>query len=56
VWTRILIVLFAALGAAGVGTLAEAHQLEIDDVTRIGPDLRVTATVLTRSASPRREN
>lgn len=35
----------SALAAAGVGTLADAHRLEIDDVTRIGPDLRVTATV-----------
>lgn len=33
----------AALGAAGVGTLADAVQLEITEVTRVGPDLRVTA-------------
>lgn len=39
----------AALAAAGVGTLAEAHRLQIDDVTRIGPDLRVTATIQDRA-------
>lgn len=33
----------AALAAAGVGTLAQAHRLAIEDVTRIGPDLRITA-------------
>jgi diaminohydroxyphosphoribosylaminopyrimidine deaminase / 5-amino-6-(5-phosphoribosylamino)uracil reductase len=33
----------AALGAAGVGTLADAIDLELTDVRRIGPDLRVTA-------------
>jgi diaminohydroxyphosphoribosylaminopyrimidine deaminase / 5-amino-6-(5-phosphoribosylamino)uracil reductase len=33
----------SALAHAGVTTLAEAHRLEIDDVTRIGPDLRITA-------------
>ncbi|MCO6005766.1 bifunctional diaminohydroxyphosphoribosylaminopyrimidine deaminase/5-amino-6-(5-phosphoribosylamino)uracil reductase RibD [Actinoallomurus purpureus] len=52
----------AALGAAGVGTLAEAHRLHIDDVTRIGADLRVTAVgraVVPPSPEPvaaRREN
>lgn len=35
----------AALGDAGVATLAEAHHLDIDDVTTMGPDLRITATV-----------
>lgn len=33
----------AALGPAGVGTLADAIQLEIIEVARVGPDLRVTA-------------
>ncbi|HEY8472262.1 MAG TPA: bifunctional diaminohydroxyphosphoribosylaminopyrimidine deaminase/5-amino-6-(5-phosphoribosylamino)uracil reductase RibD [Natronosporangium sp.] len=33
----------AALVDAGVGTVADAIELEIIDVTRIGPDLRVTA-------------
>ncbi|RJL31340.1 bifunctional diaminohydroxyphosphoribosylaminopyrimidine deaminase/5-amino-6-(5-phosphoribosylamino)uracil reductase RibD [Bailinhaonella thermotolerans] len=33
----------AALGDAGVATLAEAHRLRIEDVTPVGPDLRVIA-------------
>jgi diaminohydroxyphosphoribosylaminopyrimidine deaminase/5-amino-6-(5-phosphoribosylamino)uracil reductase len=33
----------SALGAAGVATLAEAIELEVTDVSRVGPDLRVTA-------------
>jgi diaminohydroxyphosphoribosylaminopyrimidine deaminase/5-amino-6-(5-phosphoribosylamino)uracil reductase len=33
----------AALGAAGVATIGEAIAPEITDVTRIGPDLRITA-------------
>jgi diaminohydroxyphosphoribosylaminopyrimidine deaminase / 5-amino-6-(5-phosphoribosylamino)uracil reductase len=33
----------AALVDTGVGTIADAIELEIVDVTRIGPDLRVTA-------------
>jgi diaminohydroxyphosphoribosylaminopyrimidine deaminase/5-amino-6-(5-phosphoribosylamino)uracil reductase len=31
----------AALGPAGVGTIGDIHRLEFEDVTRIGPDLRV---------------
>ncbi|MEV0968670.1 bifunctional diaminohydroxyphosphoribosylaminopyrimidine deaminase/5-amino-6-(5-phosphoribosylamino)uracil reductase RibD [Microtetraspora glauca] len=31
----------AALGPAGVATIGEIHRLEIEDVTPIGPDLRV---------------
>ncbi|WP_285703569.1 bifunctional diaminohydroxyphosphoribosylaminopyrimidine deaminase/5-amino-6-(5-phosphoribosylamino)uracil reductase RibD [Microtetraspora sp. NBRC 16547] len=31
----------AALGPAGVATISEIHRLEIEDVTPIGPDLRV---------------
>jgi diaminohydroxyphosphoribosylaminopyrimidine deaminase/5-amino-6-(5-phosphoribosylamino)uracil reductase len=33
----------AALGDAGIGTMAEALALEIDDLTRLGPDVRITA-------------
>jgi diaminohydroxyphosphoribosylaminopyrimidine deaminase / 5-amino-6-(5-phosphoribosylamino)uracil reductase len=33
-----------ALVDAGVGTIADAIELEITDITRIGPDLRFTAT------------
>ncbi len=32
-----------ALGPAGVATIAGAHDLTLTDVTRIGPDLRITA-------------
>jgi diaminohydroxyphosphoribosylaminopyrimidine deaminase/5-amino-6-(5-phosphoribosylamino)uracil reductase len=32
----------AALGPAGVGTLADAPRLEITEAVRIGPDLRIT--------------
>ena len=31
-----------ALGTAGVGTIGEAHRLRLDDVTRIGDDVRLT--------------
>ena len=31
-----------ALAAAGVGTIADAHRLRLDDVTRLGDDLRLT--------------
>ncbi len=33
----------AALGPAGVATMADAIDLRITDITRVGPDLRVTA-------------
>ncbi|HEY0698250.1 MAG TPA: dihydrofolate reductase family protein, partial [Micromonospora sp.] len=33
----------AALGDAGVTTVAAALDLELVDVTRVGPDLRITA-------------
>ncbi|WP_373311578.1 bifunctional diaminohydroxyphosphoribosylaminopyrimidine deaminase/5-amino-6-(5-phosphoribosylamino)uracil reductase RibD [Streptomyces mashuensis] len=36
----------AALGDAGIGTIAGALRLDVTDVTRLGPDLRVTATPL----------
>ncbi|MFF3664732.1 bifunctional diaminohydroxyphosphoribosylaminopyrimidine deaminase/5-amino-6-(5-phosphoribosylamino)uracil reductase RibD [Microtetraspora malaysiensis] len=39
----------AALGPAGVATIADIHRFEIEDVTPIGPDLRV---VLRPGASP----
>jgi diaminohydroxyphosphoribosylaminopyrimidine deaminase/5-amino-6-(5-phosphoribosylamino)uracil reductase len=34
-----------ALGAAGVGTIADAVELDLVDVTRVGPDLRLTAAL-----------
>ncbi|MEV4436335.1 bifunctional diaminohydroxyphosphoribosylaminopyrimidine deaminase/5-amino-6-(5-phosphoribosylamino)uracil reductase RibD [Streptomyces sp. NPDC049585] len=34
----------AALGHAGIGTVAETLRLDVTDVTRLGPDLRITAT------------
>jgi diaminohydroxyphosphoribosylaminopyrimidine deaminase / 5-amino-6-(5-phosphoribosylamino)uracil reductase len=46
----------SALGDAGVETLARAYHLDVDDVTTVGPDLRVTATVRARPEPPRREN
>ncbi|GAA0426017.1 bifunctional diaminohydroxyphosphoribosylaminopyrimidine deaminase/5-amino-6-(5-phosphoribosylamino)uracil reductase RibD [Streptomyces luteireticuli] len=33
----------AALGDAGIGTIAQALRLDVTDVARLGPDLRVTA-------------
>jgi diaminohydroxyphosphoribosylaminopyrimidine deaminase/5-amino-6-(5-phosphoribosylamino)uracil reductase len=38
----------AALGDAGVTTLAQAYHLDIEDITTMGPDLRITATVRDR--------
>jgi diaminohydroxyphosphoribosylaminopyrimidine deaminase/5-amino-6-(5-phosphoribosylamino)uracil reductase len=35
----------AALGAAGIGTIADAASLNIIDVTTIGPDVRLTAAL-----------
>jgi diaminohydroxyphosphoribosylaminopyrimidine deaminase/5-amino-6-(5-phosphoribosylamino)uracil reductase len=35
----------AALAGGGIATIAEALRLDPDDVTRLGPDLRVTARV-----------
>ena len=31
-----------ALGPAGAGTITEAHRLRLDDVTRVGEDVRLT--------------
>ncbi|MET9413751.1 bifunctional diaminohydroxyphosphoribosylaminopyrimidine deaminase/5-amino-6-(5-phosphoribosylamino)uracil reductase RibD [Streptomyces klenkii] len=45
----------AALGDAGVGTIARALRLEVTDVARLGPDLRITA-VPTTSATALEEN
>ncbi|WP_406290772.1 bifunctional diaminohydroxyphosphoribosylaminopyrimidine deaminase/5-amino-6-(5-phosphoribosylamino)uracil reductase RibD [Embleya sp. NBC_00896] len=33
----------AALGPAGIGTIAEVLRLDVEDVTRLGPDIRITA-------------
>ena len=38
----------AALADAGVVTIAEAIDLELIDVTRVGPDLRFTARAAKR--------
>jgi diaminohydroxyphosphoribosylaminopyrimidine deaminase/5-amino-6-(5-phosphoribosylamino)uracil reductase len=35
----------AALGPAGVSTIGAAIDLDVRDVTQVGPDLRLTATV-----------
>jgi diaminohydroxyphosphoribosylaminopyrimidine deaminase/5-amino-6-(5-phosphoribosylamino)uracil reductase len=40
----------AVLGHAGVATLAQAHHLDVEDLTTIGPDLRITATVRDRAS------
>ncbi|MCF3100931.1 bifunctional diaminohydroxyphosphoribosylaminopyrimidine deaminase/5-amino-6-(5-phosphoribosylamino)uracil reductase RibD [Streptomyces roseoverticillatus] len=45
----------AALGDAGVGTITQALRLEVTDVARLGPDLRITA-VPTASATAPEEN
>ncbi|WP_424892508.1 bifunctional diaminohydroxyphosphoribosylaminopyrimidine deaminase/5-amino-6-(5-phosphoribosylamino)uracil reductase RibD [Streptomyces sp. XH2] len=45
----------AALGDAGVGTIAGALRLDVTDVARLGPDLRITA-VPTASATAPEEN
>lgn len=39
----------AALADAGIGTIADALRLELDDVTRVGPDVRFTARIPTSS-------
>jgi diaminohydroxyphosphoribosylaminopyrimidine deaminase/5-amino-6-(5-phosphoribosylamino)uracil reductase len=39
----------AALGDAGVATLAQAYHLDIEDITTIGPDLRIIAAVRDRA-------
>ncbi|MCA6093145.1 bifunctional diaminohydroxyphosphoribosylaminopyrimidine deaminase/5-amino-6-(5-phosphoribosylamino)uracil reductase RibD [Streptomyces sp. SCA3-4] len=42
----------SALGDAGIGTIAHALRLDVTDVTRIGPDLRITATPLAPVPAP----
>ncbi|MCA2222733.1 bifunctional diaminohydroxyphosphoribosylaminopyrimidine deaminase/5-amino-6-(5-phosphoribosylamino)uracil reductase RibD [Nonomuraea aurantiaca] len=44
----------AALGDAGVATIAATHRLAFDDVSPIGPDLRLTARPV--PAPPRKES
>jgi diaminohydroxyphosphoribosylaminopyrimidine deaminase/5-amino-6-(5-phosphoribosylamino)uracil reductase len=36
-----------ALGPAGAGTITAAHRLRLDDVTRVGDDVRLTLRPLT---------
>nr|WP_311132481.1 bifunctional diaminohydroxyphosphoribosylaminopyrimidine deaminase/5-amino-6-(5-phosphoribosylamino)uracil reductase RibD [Nonomuraea gerenzanensis] len=38
----------AALGAAGVGTIGELHRLTFDEISPIGPDVRLVARPLTQ--------
>ncbi|MEU1782000.1 MULTISPECIES: bifunctional diaminohydroxyphosphoribosylaminopyrimidine deaminase/5-amino-6-(5-phosphoribosylamino)uracil reductase RibD [Streptomyces] len=45
----------AALGDAGIGTIARALRLDVTDVSRLGPDLRVTATPLAPATAPATE-
>jgi diaminohydroxyphosphoribosylaminopyrimidine deaminase / 5-amino-6-(5-phosphoribosylamino)uracil reductase len=33
----------AALAAAGIGTIAEAIDVEVTEIRKVGPDLRITA-------------
>jgi diaminohydroxyphosphoribosylaminopyrimidine deaminase/5-amino-6-(5-phosphoribosylamino)uracil reductase len=40
----------AALVDAGVGTIAEALELDLADLTQIGPDLRFTASLRQKEA------
>lgn len=42
----------AALADAGITTLTEALRLDVTETVRIGPDLRITATVAPTVASP----
>ncbi|MBT2228785.1 bifunctional diaminohydroxyphosphoribosylaminopyrimidine deaminase/5-amino-6-(5-phosphoribosylamino)uracil reductase RibD [Nonomuraea sp. NEAU-A123] len=44
----------AALGDAGVATIADTHRLVFDDISPIGPDLRLTARPVL--APPRKES
>ncbi|WP_335673925.1 RibD family protein [[Actinomadura] parvosata] len=39
----------AALGAAGVGTIADLHRLRFDEVSLIGPDVRLVARPVNQS-------
>jgi diaminohydroxyphosphoribosylaminopyrimidine deaminase/5-amino-6-(5-phosphoribosylamino)uracil reductase len=42
----------AALGDAGVATIAQALRLHVEDVTALGPDLRVTARPVRPNSVP----
>ncbi|MFI9310500.1 bifunctional diaminohydroxyphosphoribosylaminopyrimidine deaminase/5-amino-6-(5-phosphoribosylamino)uracil reductase RibD [Streptomyces triculaminicus] len=41
-----------ALGDAGIGTIAQALRLDVTDVARLGPDLRITATPQVSAFTP----
>jgi diaminohydroxyphosphoribosylaminopyrimidine deaminase/5-amino-6-(5-phosphoribosylamino)uracil reductase len=41
-----------ALAQAGVGTITDAHRLRIDDVTRVGEDLRLTLRPVPAGSTP----
>jgi diaminohydroxyphosphoribosylaminopyrimidine deaminase/5-amino-6-(5-phosphoribosylamino)uracil reductase len=41
-----------ALGHAGAGTITDAHRLRIDDVTRVGEDLRLVMRPASSSETP----
>ena len=45
----------AALGPAGVGTIAAAHRLQVDDVTRTGEDVRLVLRPAAPAQAPRPE-
>lgn len=44
-----------ALGDAGIGTIAQALRLDVTDVARLGPDLRITATPIAPATVPATE-
>ncbi|GHF51428.1 MULTISPECIES: bifunctional diaminohydroxyphosphoribosylaminopyrimidine deaminase/5-amino-6-(5-phosphoribosylamino)uracil reductase RibD [Streptomyces] len=44
-----------ALGDAGIGTIAQALRLDVTDVARLGPDLRITATPTAPATVPATE-
>ncbi|WP_153451259.1 bifunctional diaminohydroxyphosphoribosylaminopyrimidine deaminase/5-amino-6-(5-phosphoribosylamino)uracil reductase RibD [Streptomyces smaragdinus] len=46
----------AALAGAGVATIGDAVRLDLTDVTRLGPDLRITAVPLTPVTTAPEEN
>lgn len=45
----------ASLGDAGIGTIAQALRLDVTDVARLGPDLRITATPIAPATVPATE-
>ncbi|MEU7103600.1 bifunctional diaminohydroxyphosphoribosylaminopyrimidine deaminase/5-amino-6-(5-phosphoribosylamino)uracil reductase RibD [Streptomyces sp. NPDC046215] len=46
----------SALGDSGIGTIARALRLDVTDVARLGPDLRITATPLASASTAPEEN